>query len=400
MFILPNYSEIGEQRLIKITVCKYKNVKERKRKVTRRETGKIMALVSRRSTRSESTSITKEEHTGEGSLTKLFFRWLVTLEGDQDINDGKGYISLPNVSNYIFFLGGRFRTVKGAKPLWLGVLFAIICPMVLFSIFEAHKLWHTQNGYKVLVIFFYYFWVITLASFIRTATGDPGVLPRNIHLSQLRNNYQIPQEYYNLITLPTHSSISKDITIKYCPSCRIWRPPRSSHCSTCNVCVMVHDHHCIWVNNCIGKRNYRFFLIFLLGAILSSVILLTNCAIHIARESGGPRDCPVAILLLCYAGLTLWYPAILFTYHIFMAGNQQTTREFLKGIGSKKNPVFHRVVKEENIYNKGSFLKNMGHLMLEPRGPSFVSARKPHEAGDWRFMDLSPAHSFEKIQKI
>lgn len=89
MFILPNYSEIGEQRLIKITVCKYKNVKERKRKVTRRETGKIMALVSRRSTRSESTSITKEEHTGEGSLTKLFFRWLVTLEGDQDINDGK-----------------------------------------------------------------------------------------------------------------------------------------------------------------------------------------------------------------------------------------------------------------------------------------------------------------------
>ncbi|CAI1590097.1 hypothetical protein SEUBUCD646_0L02990 [Saccharomyces eubayanus] len=356
-----------------------------------------MPLVSRRSTQSESTSITKEDHAGGASRTVLFFRWLVTLEGDQDINEGKGYISIPNISNYIFFFGGRLRTVKGCKPLWLWVLSLIVCPMVLFSIFETHKLWYTKNGYKVLVIFFYYFWIVTFISFIRTATSDPGVLPRNIHLGQLQNNYQIPQEYYNLITLPTHSSVHGDITIKYCPSCRIWRPPRSSHCSTCNICVMVHDHHCIWVNNCIGKRNYRFFLIFLSSAVFSLIFLLVNCAIHIARESGGPRNYPVAILLICYVGLTVWYPAILFTYHVFMAGTQQTTREFLKSIGSKKNPVFHRVIKEKNIFDNGSFLKNLGHLMLEPRGPSFVSARERHEAGDWRFMNLSPVHSFEKI---
>ena len=44
--------------------------------------------------------------------------------------------------------------------------------------------------------------------------------------------------------------------LKYCETCKIFRPPRTSHCTTCNNCIMVMDHHCPFVNNCIGKRNY------------------------------------------------------------------------------------------------------------------------------------------------
>lgn len=55
----------------------------------------------------------------------------------------------------------------------------------------------------------------------------------------------------------------KPVIFKWCDSCFLWRPPRSSHCETCNRCFERFDHHCPFLGTCIAKNNQRFFVGFL-----------------------------------------------------------------------------------------------------------------------------------------
>jgi predicted amidophosphoribosyltransferase len=85
------------------------------------------------------------------------------------------------------------------------------------------------------------------------------------------------------------------MTVRFCETCRIYRPPRAAHCRICNVCIEKIDHHCPWIGVCIGKRNYRFFLAYLIT--LETVMLLVIVQAFRFELSVAEPDDPVDFIL-------------------------------------------------------------------------------------------------------
>lgn len=66
----------------------------------------------------------------------------------------------------------------------------------------------------------------------------------------------------------------------FCAICRIYRPIKAAHCSVCDNCVEVHAYHITFIGNCIGKRNFKFFVSFLGFTVAFLANFLVQYAIH------------------------------------------------------------------------------------------------------------------------
>lgn len=197
----------------------------------------------------------------------------------------------------------------------------------------------------------------SLLFLVLTATANPGVLPR-----QTEGSSSGPKNVSILGNqLLEFSGKGQDVNIRgslvklrYCDTCkshlgRIYRPPRASHCSICDCCVERFDHHCPWLGNCIGARNYGFFLGFLVSSTIQSCLILSVCIaqlVDVAESKGlaGLRKEYSQVVptwtVLVYTVLGMWFILGLCGCHIYLSAINQTTNELLKKTwtGSHPNP--------------------------------------------------------------
>jgi hypothetical protein len=96
--------------------------------------------------------------------------------------------------------------------------------------------------------------VVGCAIFAACVHSDPGVVT-TANQPQLSAHY--PSAMVALATTATGAAP------KYCGSCQFLRPPRTHHCRECDRCVFKFDHHCGWLNNCVGYKNLRLFVLLL-----------------------------------------------------------------------------------------------------------------------------------------
>lgn len=120
------------------------------------------------------------------------------------------------------------------------------------------------------MVLFELFSILTLIAHLRTVLTDPGSVPKKTAVPELQAR-PLGQNGYRR----TNNTGYK------CPECWSVKPERAHHCSVCKRCIRKMDHHCPWVNNCIGERNQKYFVLFTLYVALLSFHALYLTVTHI-----------------------------------------------------------------------------------------------------------------------
>ncbi|XP_074253310.1 palmitoyltransferase ZDHHC14 isoform X5 [Saimiri boliviensis] len=280
-----------------------------------------------------------------------------------------------------FFCNGRIMMARQTGVFYLtlvlilvtsGLFFAFDCPYLAVKITPAIP--------AVAGILFFF----VMGTLLRTSFSDPGVLPRatpdeaadlerqignteDIANGTSSGGYRPPPRTKEVIIN------GQTVKLKYCFTCKIFRPPRASHCSLCDNCV-----------------------VFIFAFVLTHVILRSQQTGFLNALKDSParyplwwfcfHDANVLSIWLTFYVLTpsssglashavvcffsVWSIVGLSGFHTYLISSNQTTNEDIKGSWSNK-----RGKENYNPYSYGNIFTNCCVALCGPISPSLIDRR-------------------------
>ncbi|KAK9285818.1 hypothetical protein L1049_025019 [Liquidambar formosana] len=262
----------------------------------------------------------------------------------------------------VFFFRGRL--ICGPDP--RGLLLTTVSIIISTSIFAFYTREDLPDHSGLIITFSMILTVIVLVNLILVSGIDPGIIPRN--------------DQSSIEEVGTSNGTGKkrvtvngvELKLKYCRICKIFRPPRSCHCAVCDNCVEKFDHHCPWVGQCIGLRNYRFYLTCIFSALVFFVYIFAFSCWRIHQRIlqsgvglfGIVRICPETLALASFGFAAIGFLGGLASFHVYLIAINQTAYEnFRQRYAASRNP-----------YDKG-ILSNIKEVLLVPLPPYRVDFR-------------------------
>uniref|UniRef100_A0A096MDS5 Palmitoyltransferase n=1 Tax=Poecilia formosa TaxID=48698 RepID=A0A096MDS5_POEFO len=279
-----------------------------------------------------------------------------------------------------FFCDGRIMMARqsGVFPLTLGL---ILVTSGLFFIFDKSCYSLCDHMVETLVKVGGVLFVFVLITLLQTSFTDPGILPRATPEEAADIERQIDDTGNASYRPPPRTKevlINQQvIKLKYCFTCKMFRPPRTSHCSLCDNCVERFDHHCPWVGNCVGKRNYRFFYTFIVSLSFLTAFIFGCVTTHLALRAKGGKGLMFALqthlftaveLAICF--FSVWSILGLSGFHTYLVASNLTTNEDIKGSWSGKSGEA-----VTNPYSHKNIFINCCSVLCVPMPPSLIDRR-------------------------
>ncbi|XP_068594747.1 palmitoyltransferase ZDHHC12-A-like [Brachionichthys hirsutus] len=194
-----------------------------------------------------------------------------------------------------------------------------------------------EQGELLLPVLFFLLVVLSVLLYFAVSLMDPGFL---------HTDAGGPCSNEDMESMIPQSSAPR---LRRCGYCLLQQPMRAKHCQTCKRCVRRFDHHCPWIENCVGERNHRWFIVYLLVQLLALL-----WALQIALSGISPGDTwklwfgANAFLLAALAVVAVFSVVVLLLLgcHLYLVSINCTTWEFmsrhrisyLKNCGNEENP--------------------------------------------------------------